>query len=119
MQDLNGFALLSYNTDFSKKKIQLTKDIVVNKGNASDWAKKAPQQEWIRIGTSTIPFAGTFDGQMHSVSGIYVKTDDRFGGMFANTTPTAVIKNFKLLNSCIVLKYMISHTKVLPIQMVC
>ena len=101
MQDLNGFALLSYNTDFSKKTIQLTKDIVVNKGNASDWAKKAPQQEWIRIGTSTIPFAGTFDGQMHSVSGIYVKTEDRFGGMFANTTPTAVIKNFKLLNSYI------------------
>ena len=101
LQDLHGFALLSYNTDFAGKTIRLGADIVVNSGYASAWAGNAPQNEWIRIGNTNKGFAGTFDGGMHSISGIYVKANDRFGGVFAKTTPTAVIKNLRLLNTYI------------------
>ncbi|MBO4854240.1 MAG: hypothetical protein J5482_03765 [Oscillospiraceae bacterium] len=101
LQDLHGFALLSYDTNFKGKTIKLAANIVVNTGYASAWAQNAPQNKWIEIGNSNLPFAGTFDGQMHSISGIYVKTEDRFGGVFAKTTPTAVIKNVRLLNTYI------------------
>ncbi|MBR4767569.1 MAG: hypothetical protein IK088_01195, partial [Lachnospiraceae bacterium] len=100
-EDLYGFALMSYNTDFSGKTIKLGANVVLNKGQASTWSQNAPENEWIQIGKTSKAFAGTFDGQWHRISGVYLKTDDRFGGLFAKTTPTAVIRNLVLTNSYI------------------
>ena len=98
-EDLHGLALLSYSTDFAKKTIKLTADINVNAGNAADWATKAPEYKWTPIGTSSQPFAGTFDGGMHTISGLYLKADENYGGLFGSTASTATIKNVKLTNS--------------------
>jgi len=98
-EDLFGFYLLSYNTNFEGKTVKLGKDIVVNTGNASDWEKKAPTYAWKPVGGKAMPFAGTFDGQMHSISGLYLKTDERYAGLFGVLEHTALVKNLKITNS--------------------
>lgn len=97
--DLNGFALLSGTSDFAGKTVKLGADITINAGNAADWAKNAPAYEWLGIGSSSLPFAGTFDGQMHTISGVYLKTDEQYSGLFSVTSEKAVVKNFSLKNS--------------------
>jgi len=44
-------------------------------------------------------FNATFDGQGHSISGLYVKRDVSFAGIFAVTGEGSTVKNLKLLNS--------------------
>jgi len=97
--DLYGFAYLSYGTDFAKKTVQLGADITLNSGNAANWATTTPALVWRSIASKDRPFAGTFDGQGHTISGLYQNTDTRFGGLFADVTSTAVVKNVKLSNS--------------------
>ena len=98
--DLYGFALLSQSTNFADKIVKLGADIVVNEGNAADWATTAPVYDWPGIGTDAeIRFNGTFDGDGHTISGLYVKTATNYRGMFGYTETNAVIKNFSLKNS--------------------
>jgi len=97
--DLYGFAYLSNGTDFAKKTIKLGADITVNSGNAADWANAAPALAWRPIASKNLPFAGTFDGQMHTISGIYVNADERNSGLFSATGETSVVKNLKIANS--------------------
>jgi len=97
--DLYGFAYLSNGTDFAKKTIKLGADITVNSGNAADWANAAPALAWRPIASKNLPFAGTFDGQMHTISGIYVNADERNSGFFSATGETSVVKNLKIANS--------------------
>ena len=99
--DLYGLAYLANGTDFAKKTILLGADIAVNNGNAADWANAAPANVWMSISPKNKPFAGTFDGQMHTISGIYVNTDVANSGLFCATGETSVIKNLKLTNSYI------------------
>ena len=94
-EDLYGFYYMTYETDFTGKTVKLGADITVNKGNAADWKSNAPSSPWYSIRK----FAGTFDGQGHTISGIYMKTDIQGSGLFGETTPKTVIKNFKLTNS--------------------
>lgn len=96
--DLYGLALLSYTNNFEGKTVKLGADITINEGNAADWANVAPENEWMNIGSSTLPFAGTFDGQMHTISGVYLTADKTYSGFFAKTSEKAVIKNVKLTN---------------------
>ncbi|MBR2149474.1 MAG: hypothetical protein IJ965_08635, partial [Campylobacter sp.] len=81
--------------DFAGQTIKLGADIVVNEGNAEDWLKKAPAKKWQPI----TEFAGTFDGQGHSISGLYGKSSSMSMGLFSETKKGCVIKDFKLLNS--------------------
>jgi hypothetical protein len=97
--DLYGFAMLSSETDYKGKTIKLTKDIVVNTGDASKWATKAPEYAWTAVGTRTLPFAGTFDGNMHRIEGIYVNTNEKYSGLFGVVGSNATVKNLKLTNS--------------------
>ena len=98
-QDLFGFRLMSYNTDFAGKTVKVGKNITVNTGNAASWAKKAPQYQWTPIGTTKYSFKGTFDGGMHSISGIYMKADTEYSGFFGVLTEGTAVKNLKILNS--------------------
>ena len=97
--DLYGLSMLSITDNFQGKIIKLGKDIAINSGDASAWSKtNAPANEWLPINN----FAGTFDGQGHTVSGIYIYSDTRYNGFFGLTTEDAVVKNLKLKNSKII-----------------
>ena len=95
VDELYGLVKLSEYYDFSGQTIKLGADIVVNEGNAEDWAKKAPSKRWFPIDG----FAGTFNGQGHTISGIYGNGVDTAMGLFSNTKMSCSIKDFKLLNS--------------------
>ena len=45
-----------------------------------------------------MPFKGTFDGDNHTISGIYLKGNGQYQGFFANVD-SAIIKNVRLVNS--------------------
>ena len=80
--------------NYSGKTIKLGADITVNTGDAASWATAAPETVW----TPVSGFAGTFDGDGHTVSGLYAKGMGD-AGMFDGTAETAVIRNFRLVNS--------------------
>jgi len=94
-EQLYEFAELSYFYNFEGQTIKLGADIVVNEGNAEDWANDAPRKKWFPIDG----FAGTFDGQGHSISGIYCKLYDMEMGLFSDTQESCIIRDFRLLNS--------------------
>ena len=92
-QDLWDFAAeVNSGNAFSGKTIYLTKDINLgcNENN-----------QWIPIGTyiATVAsgFDGTFDGQNHSISGIYINTEEEYQGLFGFNTGT--IKNVNVIES--------------------
>ncbi len=94
--DLIGFTLLSQVESFKDKTVKLAADITVNSGDASNWCDSVPDILWV----SALKFAGTFDGQGHTISGICQNTTVQNGGLFASTTTDAVIKDLRLVNSC-------------------
>jgi len=95
-EQLYEFAQLSKYYDFKGQTFKLGADIVVNEGNAAEWLEKAPERKWIPISG----FAGVFDGQGHSISGLYGTGFDTAMAVFTNTSEDCQIRNFKLVNSC-------------------
>ena len=55
--------------------------------------------QWIPIGTYANRFRGIFDGQGHTVSGLYIKSNSSYMGLF--TTNNGTIKNLNVANSYI------------------
>ena len=94
-EQLYEFARLSDFYDFSKQTIKLGADIVINEGNAKDWAEKAPEERWNPISG----FAGRFDGQGHTISGLYGRGLNTPMALFTKTARTCVIQDVKLINS--------------------
>ncbi len=94
-KELYEFATLSDYYDFEGQTIKLGADIIVNEGDAEDWNKEAPSKKWQPI----TEFAGTFDGQGHTISGLYGKSTSMSMGMFSETKEGCVIQDFKLRNS--------------------
>lgn len=86
-------------TNYKGKNVFLTTDIVWNEGNASDWATTAPKYEWITIGFWQKFFAGNFDGQGHTLSGLYVDGKQNFKGVFGGVFGDVTIKNLSVVNS--------------------
>jgi hypothetical protein len=76
----------------------LTKDIVVNEGTMT--ADSTDAKVWTPIGKSSYQYNGVFDGQGHTVSGLYYnngRTSDV--GLFGYTSSNAEIKNVGVINS--------------------
>ncbi|MBR4769012.1 MAG: hypothetical protein IK088_08560, partial [Lachnospiraceae bacterium] len=98
--ELFGFALLSYGTNFAGKTVKLAEDIVINEDHANykNWGKTPPSMSWMPIGNQGTAFAGTFDGQGHTISGMYY-AGGNMSGFFAHTSDSAVVKNFNLKDS--------------------
>lgn len=100
--DLYGFAMLSKLADvngFAGKTIKLGANIVIpNTGDATSWASTAPKFEWIGIGMENLPFAGDFNGNGKTISGICMN-NMKFAGLFCQTSAAATVKNFSLTNS--------------------
>ena len=56
-------------------------------------------KEWTPIGTSRNKFAGTFDGQGYTISGLYINTSSQYQGLFGSTAPEAFIQNLIVTGS--------------------
>ena len=82
---VNGTDGMTRNTAACGK---LTADILLN--DTEDWESwnetTAPTNNWTPIGNSSQPFTGTFDGQGHTVSGIFVNSGNNCQGFFGATT---------------------------------
>ena len=100
VEDLYGFYLMSAFDGFQGQTVKLGKDIVVNEGNAADWATTAPAREWLPM-TRDVGFTGTFDGNGHAIKGLYINQDTKHTGLFGHTFFGSAIKNLRLENSYI------------------
>jgi hypothetical protein len=78
--------------------VKLGADIVFNEGDARAWRVTAPINRFDPVGKST-QFWGTFDGQGHSISGLYVNETTAIAGLFGNMSGT--VQNLRLENSYI------------------
>ncbi|MBR4013759.1 MAG: hypothetical protein IKJ00_05625 [Clostridia bacterium] len=80
---------------------KLTADIAINE--TSDWeswsSSNAPQNTWTPIGNNTNTFAGTFDGNGKTVSGIYISSTTGYIGLFGGVSGT--VKNLTVDKSYI------------------
>ncbi len=85
---------------FSGQTVRLDCDIIWTAGDASEWSEiTAPDRSWTPIGTSANkPFQGTFDGNGHTVSGLYYHGTITGAGFFGYVKG-ATIKNLHIKNS--------------------
>ena len=83
--ELAGMAeLVNGGYDFCDKTVMLDADIVLNETDGwENWGYKAPDglKEWTPIGTYDSPFSGIFDGQGHTVKGVYIMRKN-YAGLF-------------------------------------
>ena len=101
-EQLAGLAKLVNNgNNFSGKTIMLTADIVLNDtSNWGNWESSAPNNTWTPIGANWNSFfSGTFDGQGHTVSGIYNNSENFYQGLFGYNQ--GIIKNIGVRESYI------------------
>lgn len=91
---LLGFSQLGQSNTFEGKTVKLGADITLNEGDSAAWATQAPATVWTPVSN----FAGTFDGQGYTVSGLYVKNGGS-AAMFRSATEAALIADFRLVNS--------------------
>ena len=101
--DLYGLLYLSNsNIDFQGVTITLANDIQVHEGLATEWANgvnaPASMYNWGAIGRHKA-FLGTFDGQGHTISGLYGVTDVTYLGLFGRVDVGGVIKNVRVTNT--------------------
>lgn len=107
VNDLYGFALLSRAVDFTNKTVKLAADLTVNEVNdaiLASWidGSVVPNNQWLLIAPSYAPFDGVFDGQGHSIHGLYLNTAEYYSGLFGKIGKTGVVKNLKLMDSFLV-----------------
>ena len=110
-----GLAKLVNNGEdkFDSKTIKLDADLDLNPGwipkiDASGNLINTPENGWTPIGnndttsgTNNQRFWGTFDGQGHTISGVYMNRSVRDAGLFGIVHTNAVLTNFILDNSYI------------------
>src|SRR5690606_35097985 len=85
---LRGFAeLVNSGIDFHQQELRLANDIFLNDTTGwAHWEKSPPDghEQWIPIGQEEKPFCGTFDGQGHTIAGLYINrgTESYYQGLF-------------------------------------
>ncbi len=96
-----GFhALRSETLNYEGITIKLDCDVILNPGTAEEIkAKGSGNHSWRQLNSAYL-FKGTFDGQGHVISGLYMQlTTSAVRGMFGGVGGNAVIKNFTLTES--------------------
>ena len=88
-EQLAGLAQLmkDWTDDFIDKTIKLTADIDL--GN----------REWTPIGDSDWSFGGTFDGQGHTIGGLYINNSSQNQGLFGYVDKSAIVQNLIVTGS--------------------
>lgn len=94
------------NTGSQSIKGKLTADIALN-------AAGSTANKWTPIGTQTSPFKGTFDGDGHTVSGMYIDSNQDYAGFFGSVsipyeasedTPEVINSEYVMLHSTVSIK---------------
>ena len=77
----------------------LTKDIVVNENvlKPDGTLNEGTFKEWTPIATNASPYTGIFEGQNHTISGLYFKQETSFVGLFSANS--GKIANVGILDS--------------------
>ena len=86
-------------TTFEGVTIKLGADIVINEGTWEEIKSNGNANKSLIMTNSAYEFKGTFDGQGHSISGVYISTGYSYRSIFCGVGGNAVIKNFVLENS--------------------
>ena len=96
--ELYGFAELVNNGNETAN-AKLTADIVVNENvlDANGEANTGDFVQWTPIGN--VFYSGTFDGQGHTISGLYVSGSSGFVGLIGTVSGSATIKNLGIVDS--------------------
>ncbi|MBO5222373.1 MAG: hypothetical protein J6C26_08670 [Clostridia bacterium] len=84
---------------YAGKTVILTTDIVWNKGDADSWTATSTGLNVWSCGAWNKFFRGTFDGQGHTVSGLYQVSDKDNIGFINGVGGTCEIKNLVIVNS--------------------
>ena len=86
----------------------LTADITVNEGvlkpdGTLNTEKKNTFKQWAPIGynvsSNDVWYGGTFDGQNHTISGLYCDTDQFCAGLFGHAASNSFVKNVTVADS--------------------
>ena len=100
--ELYGFAEIVNNGNTSAN-AKLTADIVVNENvlDANGEANTGDFVQWTPIGNddNSKTYSGTFDGQGHTISGLYVSGNGWYVGFVGQVSGTAVVKNLGIVDS--------------------
>ena len=90
---------LSGVTQNTSANVVLTKDIVVNEDvlKSDGTVNEGTFKEWTPIATNASPYTGIFEGQNHTISGLYFKQETSFVGLFS--VNSGKIANVGILDS--------------------
>jgi len=105
-EELVEAARLSRQSGYQNDTFVLLNDIEITEENQN--TLRNSDFKYISFGSSDYPFAGTFDGQGHTISNLkYESTlDPKYDtGLFSNTTTGAIIKNIIINNADIQADY--------------
>ena len=101
--ELYSLVFLAQTNNFAGKTIKLANDIVLNEGDAEEWKNGNTMglRRWWSIGDNDAAkqFKGTFDGQGHTISGLYGNYSVICRGMFGTIGQGGAVKNLRLVNS--------------------
>ena len=97
-----SFVIGANDKAFQGKYFKLGADIKLNKGKIIDdkggfVADSAKLHKWTPIGNSSVSFTGTFYGDGHTVSGMFINTTSTHNGLFGNNSGT--VQNVTVENS--------------------
>lgn len=97
-----SFVVGSNDKEYKGKYFKLGADILLNKGKIIDdkggfVADSTKLHKWTPIGNSSVAFDGTFDGDGHTISGMFINTTSSHNGLFGNSSGT--VQNFTVDNS--------------------
>lgn len=97
-----SFVVGANETEYQGKYYKLGADIILNEGKIIDdkgalVADSSKLHKWTPIGNSSIAFTGNFDGNGHSVSGMFINTTSTHNGLFGNSSGT--VQNLTVENS--------------------
>lgn len=97
-----SFVVNASDKDYKGKYFKLGADIKLNKGDVIDEkgalvGDSTKLHKWTPIGNSSVVFDGTFDGDDHTVSGMFINTTSTHNGLFGQSSGT--IENLTIENS--------------------
>ncbi|MDD5941187.1 hypothetical protein [Fibrobacter sp.] len=97
-----SFIVGANDKNYQGKYYKLGADILLNDGKIIDdkgalVADSSKLHKWTPIGNSSVTFTGTFDGDGHTVSGMFINTTSSHNGLFGNSSGT--IQNLTVENS--------------------
>lgn len=97
-----SFVVNSNEKAYQGKYFKLGADIKLNKGDVINEkgalvGDSTKLHKWTPIGNSSVSFDGNFDGDGHSVSGMFINTTSTHNGLFGNSSGT--VQNLVVENS--------------------